>query len=395
MNQSITKKDLLSISLAIFCMLFGAGNLIYPLAVGRSAGHLAAFGMIGFFITAILLPLAGLISMILFDGYYTTFFHRLGKTPGSLLIFISMLIIGPGVVIPRCITLSHTMVAPFIPIPLLQKITFFSSLIFSFLFLFITFIATYRKKKIVSILGDIIAPALLASVTLIIGKGLITAKTTTTTTLSPLAIFKNGFMMGYQTLDLLGTIFFASIIITILKQITPKKEDLNILALNGLKAGLIGLSLLGFIYIGMSILGAFHSHGFGNVDPGELFRLISFSMLQANGAAIISITILLACISTVMGLSAVVAEYTKSIIFNNKLTYVQSLLLVLLSSIPLSIFGLKYVLAIAGGPIVYVVYPVLITLTMCNIAYKTCGFIYVKAPVAIVFLIALTSYIFT
>ena len=64
MNQSITKKNLFSLSLAIFCMLFGAGNLIYPLAVGRSAGSLATFGMIGFFITAIFLPLAGLIGMV-------------------------------------------------------------------------------------------------------------------------------------------------------------------------------------------------------------------------------------------------------------------------------------------------------------------------------------------
>src|SRR5580692_3107817 len=111
MNHSISKKDLLSISLAIFCMLFGAGNLIYPLSVGRLAGSLAVFGIIGFFITAILLPLAGLVSMILFDGNYKAFFYRLGKAPGAFLIFVSMLIIGPIIVIPRCITLSHTMTA--------------------------------------------------------------------------------------------------------------------------------------------------------------------------------------------------------------------------------------------------------------------------------------------
>jgi LIVCS family branched-chain amino acid:cation transporter len=233
----------------------------------------------------------------------------------------------------------------------------------------------------------------LASATLIIGKGIITAKTTTISTLSPLSLFKSGFMMGYQTLDLLGTIFFASVIITILKQTTSKKEDLNALALNGLKAGLIGLSLLGCVYIGMSMLGAFHSHEFGDVDPGELFRLISFSLLQANGAAIISVTVLLACLSTVIGLSPVVAEYTKSFIFSNKINYVQALLLVLLSSIPLSTFGLKYVLTVAGGPIVYIIYPVLIALTICNIAYKTCGFNYVKLPVAITTFIALITYI--
>jgi LIVCS family branched-chain amino acid:cation transporter len=395
MNQSISKKDLLSLSLAIFCLLFGAGNLIYPLSVGRSAGGLTVFGMVGFFITAIFLPLAGLIGMILFDGNYKAFFFRLGKIPGSILIFISMLIIGPAVVIPRCITLSYTMIAPFLPFSFLQHITLTSSTIFCAIFLVITFFATYKKNRIVTILGDVIAPALLASAILIIGKGIMIAKTTTTPSFSPFILFKNGFMMGYQTLDLLGTMFFASVIITILKQTSTTKENLNALALNGLKAGLVGLSLLGCVYIGMSYLGAFHSHEFTNADPGELFRLISFLILQANGAAIIGITVFLACLSTVIGLSPVVAEYVKSVLFNNSINYIQSLILVLLASIPLSVFGLSYVLAIAGGPIVYIVYPVLITLTLCNIAYKINNFSYVKIPVAIIFFLSLTSYILT
>jgi LIVCS family branched-chain amino acid:cation transporter len=392
MNQSIAHKDLLSISLAIFCMLFGAGNLIYPLTVGKIAGNLSSFGLIGFFITAIFLPLAGLVSMILFDGNYKSFFHRLGKPIGEVIIFICMLIIGPIIVIPRCITLSHTMITPFIPMKFLQEINPLSSLVFCILFLSITFLATYRRSRIVAILGNVIAPILLASITLIIGKGLATAETSITTTTTPLTIFKTGFMMGYQTLDLLGTLFFASIIISILKKTTHKKDNLHALALYGFKAGLIGLSLLGCVYIGMSMLGAFHSHSFMSVDSGELFRLISFSILGTYGAAIISISVLLACISTVIGLGAVVAEYLKVTIFHNAITYVQALLITFLSCIPLSIFGLKYVLAITGGPIVYIGYPLLITLTFCNIAYKLWGFEPVKAPTLITLCIALMSY---
>jgi len=394
MNQSIAKKDLLSISLAIFCLLFGAGNLIYPLAVGRSAGSLAPFGMFGFFITAILLPLTGLIGMILFDGNYRTFFNRLGKIPGSLLIFISMLIIGPIVVIPRCITLSYTMIAPFLPCAFLRQITPLSSFLFSCLFLSLAFVSTYRRGRIVTILGNVIAPALLASAILIIGKGIISAKTAIVSSLSPVELFKNGFMMGYQTLDLLGTIFFASIIISILKKSTVQKDDINVLALNGLKAGLIGLSLLGCVYIGMSMLGIFHSHGFTHADPGELFRLISFALLQAHGAAIIGITVFLACLSTVIGLGPVVAEYLRVSLFKNAIPYTYALIIVFLFSIPLSTFGLHYVLAIAGGPIVYIIYPILIALTLCNITYKMYGFSYVKIPVMITTVVATVSYLF-
>lgn len=393
MNQSVAKKDLLSLSLAIFCMLFGAGNLIYPLTVGKIAGNLSVFGIIGFFITAILLPLTGLVGMILFDGNYKAFFFRMGDKVGSFIIFICMLIIGPGIVIPRCITLSHTMIAPFIPLSFLQQINPFSSLIFCILFLLIAFFGSYRQSKIVSILGNIIAPILLGSIGTIIAKGMITAQATIIPTTTPMNIFKIGFMMGYQTLDLLGTLFFASIIITILKKTSHKKDDIKALALYGLQAGLIGLSLLGCIYVGMSILGAFHSHTFTQIDSGELFRSISFLLLGSYGTAVISITVLLACISTVIGLGAVVANYLKNDIFHNSINYIQALLITLIASIPLSIFGLKYVLIIAGGPIVFIGYPILIAITACNIAYKLYGFTYIKFPVSLVLIIALLSYL--
>src|SRR5947207_444337 len=103
MNATSTKYSLTSISLAIFSMLFGAGNLIYPLAVGRDAGSLLFFGIAGFFMTTIFLPLAGLTSMILFDGNYKMFFGRLGHKTGEAIIFICMMIIGPVIVIPRVI----------------------------------------------------------------------------------------------------------------------------------------------------------------------------------------------------------------------------------------------------------------------------------------------------
>jgi LIVCS family branched-chain amino acid:cation transporter len=393
MNQSLSKKDLLSLSLAIFCLLFGAGNLIYPLALGRSAGASAPFGIIGFFITAILLPLAGLVGMILFDGSYTAFFARLGRIPGLLFIFASMLIIGPIVVIPRCVTLSHTMMAPFLPFDFLQVITPLSSLVFCIIFLGASFLASCRKGKIVTILGNVIAPLLLSAITVIIGKGLCSTNTIIETQSNPLYIFSTGFMMGYQTLDLLGTLFFSSVIIKMMKKIMPTQENLNHLTVNGLKAGLTGLSLLGCIYIGMAALGAFHSHAFINADAGELLSLISFALLGKYGAAIISFTVSLACLSTVIGLGSVVAEYVKVTLLNNTITYVQALLITYLSCIPLSIFGLKYVLAITGGPIVYIGYPLLITTTLCNIAYKIYGFPFIKIPVCLTFAAALASYL--
>ncbi len=387
------KTQIVSIAFAIFSMFFGAGNLIYPLVVGRDSGPLTAYGMIGFAITAVLLPLTGLVSMTLFDGDYETFFKRLGKAPGNFLIFTSMLIIGPLIAIPRIVTLSHTMVAPFIPITFLQNINTHSSFVFGLIFLGITFLATFRENKIVDVLGKYIGPLLLLSLTIIIGKGILTATTTTTSIDSAFNLFKLNFIRGYETLDLLGGMFFASIVITILKKTFGKECTTQELAVICFKSGMIGVLLLGIVYTGMSILGAYHGHGFAHVHAGELFRILSFNILGSRGAIIIGTAVLMACLSTSIALSAVVAEYVEHTILQNKFSYVTTLIITLLACMPLSTFGLGTVLALTGGPIVYIGYPVLIALTFCNIAYKLFDFKPVKLPVLATFILALISYV--
>ena len=160
----------------------------------------------------------------------------------------------------------------------------------------------------------------------------------------------------------------------------------------GLKAGTLGVSLLAIVYIGMSMLSMYHGHG---MQPtGELFRLLAFNVLGSHGAFVIGTAVLMACLSTSIALSAVVAEYFQLTIFNKKVGYVLSLIILLLLCIPLSTFGLDYVLKLTAGPITYVGYPVIIALTFCNLAHKLFKFDAVKLPVAATFVIALVSYIY-
>src|SRR3990167_8652962 len=93
--------QIISICLAKFSMLFGAGNLMFPIQVGMISGSQNFWGMIGFVLTAVLLPVLGLVAMILFDGDYRKFFARLGSGVGRAIVIICMLIIGPGIAIPR------------------------------------------------------------------------------------------------------------------------------------------------------------------------------------------------------------------------------------------------------------------------------------------------------
>jgi len=385
-----------SVGLAIFSMLFGAGNLLYPLKVGMISGDKWLVGFVGFLLTAVCLPVIGLIAMILFDGNYDDFFGRLGKIPGKIAVFLCMLIIGPGLAMPRIITLSHTMMAPFLPIPILQTITPMASFIFSVIFLTLTFLGAFQKSKVVSFLGRYISPILLISLVIIIVKGILMAQAPCISTSSALTIFKDNFKTGYETLDLFGTIFFASIVLSAISRgiCNAEEKTCKEKAVIGLKAGLLGASLLGIVYMGIAFLGAFHSGGIICANPGELFREVAINILTHYGAVIVSVAVFMACYSTAVALSAVVGTYLQKEAFKNKIDFVPALIIVLLACIPLSTAGLSSVLSLTAGPLTYIGLPMLIVLTLCNLAYKLFNFKPVKIPVLITFVTLLALYIY-
>jgi len=382
-----------SVVIAIFSMYFGAGNLIYPLIVGRDSGVLLPIGFIGFLISGVLIPLAGLVAMVLFDGDYVSFFQRLGKNVGNLLIFFCILILGPVIVMPRIITLSHIMIAPMFGGSMFGSINYCSSLCFAILFLTITFFATYKESKIVDILGIVVGPLLLITLIIIIVKGIFTQSHDVITPLaSRVAVFLKSFLLGYGTLDLLASLFFSSAIGTLLQKSYPSistKERIWYVVV----CGSLGVLMLAIVYLGLSIIGMLHGAALRDAGGGDLFRDLALNVLGHGGSFVVGVSVCMACISTAIAIVVVVAEYIEQVIFAHKLSYFYCLLITLVSCIPLSIIGLDQVLSIAAGPILYVGYPVLIMLTFCNILYKTIQFRPVKLPVGCVFVISTILYV--
>ena len=378
------QSDLLSTGLAVFSMFFGAGNLIYPISVGMMGGDKNIWAISGFLVTAALLPVLGLYTMTLFDGNYMKFFGRVGKVPGFLLIFLCMLMLGPLIAMPRIVSISHTMLTPFLP-------NFITPLYFGIIFLFFTFLATYKENNIVDFLGKIVSPLLILSLVIILIKGLLFRQDAIAVDASGLALFWNNLKYGYNTMDLLGGIYFASIVITIIKQKAAQKSETKSnkqLAMFSLKAGVIGASLLAIVYVGMSYLAVFNGHNLGGVNPGELFRIISERVLGQNGALIISTAVLMACYSTIIALAAILAEFLQKQIFADAIGYVPSLIITLVATLIPAHFGLSSILAFSE-PLIYIFYPVFIAITLFNAAYKLFDFKPIKIPVLVVFLVSL------
>src|SRR5262245_5287910 len=84
-----------STGLAMFAMFFGAGNIVFPLALGQFTQDKNFYGILGLVVTAVLVPLLGLLSMLLYEGNYASFFQRIGKIPGFCLTLLILGLIGP------------------------------------------------------------------------------------------------------------------------------------------------------------------------------------------------------------------------------------------------------------------------------------------------------------
>src|SRR5665647_1655937 len=97
------KSPIIATGLAMFSMFFGAGNVVFPLALGQIAQDKNFFAILGMLVTAVGVPFAGLIAMTLFNGDYRKFFARMGAVPGFIVVAIIMGLIGPFGAIPRCI----------------------------------------------------------------------------------------------------------------------------------------------------------------------------------------------------------------------------------------------------------------------------------------------------
>lgn len=377
----------LATGLAMFSMFFGAGNVVFPLGLGQYAQNHNIYAILGLLITAVGVPFAGLISITLYNGDYKKFFERIGKVPGFIVAAIILGLIGPFGAIPRCIGLSYSTLKPYLP-------PSFSLLWFSILSCVVIFIFTIKRKNIVDLLGYILTPILLLSLIIIIVKGVISAPPLQPSSYSKLTVFLKGIMEGYQTMDLLAAFFFSSVVLDCLRKDIDTKDPSNYkkVILLSLRASVIGAILLSLIYVGFSFVAAFHSAALEGTPQGELPGIIATHVLGPYAAIVAQVAVVLACLTTVIALAAVFAEFLHQDIFQDRINYGWSLLITLAIALLVSTLNFTGIVRFLE-PILQVCYPALIMLCFVNILYKLYHFRWVKIPVFATFLFSLINYL--
>lgn len=385
--EQTKKPHIIATGLAMFSMFFGAGNVVFPLALGQLAQDKNIYAILGMLVTAVAVPFAGLIAMTLYDGDYRRFFERIGKIPGFTVAAIIMALIGPFGAIPRCIALSYSTAKMFIP--------FISLPVFSFFSCIIIWLFTFRRSTIVDVLGYYLTPLLLLSLLVIIFKGLFFSPEAPQSTEASLSMFLKGLNDGYQTMDLIGAFFFSSVIISSLKKgIDPdcQKQTKQLMLLT-LKASCIGAFLLAAIYVGFSYVAAYNSAVLKGVQADELIGIIANHILGPHLAIIACIAVALACLTTAIALSTVFAEFIHIDIARDKIGYNTSLLITLAVAFFVSTLNFTGI-ANFLTPILYLCYPALIVLSLLNIMYKLFRFEPIKLPVLFVFIATIIGFFY-
>lgn len=381
-------KIVLSTGMALFAMFFGAGNVLFPLHLGANAGHEIWATMWGFLVVGVGVPFLGLLATSLFNGSYHNFFQRLGKYAGFLVITFLMILIGPLVAMPRTEATTFNAILPFLPETLHDSTSF--SILFSIIYGAIVFVLAYKETKIVTILGLVLSPIKIVTFSCLILIGLFfTEPFFYNNTTTALQAFRNGVSHGYNTMDLLGAFFFCTVAFraihldTQIEEPDQNKKDLNATTTwLTLKACIIGALITAFVYVGFMWVAYTHAGALQGLREEQMISAVSYVVLGKFGGLFVCVAVSFACLATALALAEVSSDYLYREVFKKKVTKHLCLGLVILVTIVMSNIGFQGILKLSM-PILNVIYPALIVLSIMNILYKWKGIQCVKLPVAL------------
>lgn len=386
--MKLTKSKLLLVSFMLFSLFFGAGNLIFPPLLGQQASTAALPATIGFLITAVILPVLGVIVVSKFNGL-TTLGNNVGKTFSLVFTLLIYLSIGPGLGIPRAGSVPFEMaITPILPEG--SNLTLWM-IIYTTIFFAIVLWLCLTPGKLVKRIGSFLTPSLLGLILILFIVFLFKSDKATNV---PLDIYSNnaflqGFVDGYQTMDTIAALNFGLVIMLTLNKfgINTEKGIMKYTIISGIIAGII----LASVYIMLTIIGTYTSGLYpADANGALILRRIAGDMFGQAGSFLIAGIFTLACLTTCVGLVNSISEYFSTLF--KKVSYTKWVIIITILSYLICNLGLNAILSISI-PILNALYPVsivLIILGLCHKFIKNNRFIY-KLVVYSTFLISIIS----
>lgn len=312
--MKLNKKNMMVISFMLFSLFFGAGNLIFPPFLGQNAGEHTFTAMAGFLLTAVVLPVLGVIVVARFDGL-DKLSGKTGKRFAFIFTVLIYLSIGPGLGIPRAASVPFEIaVSPYLPNDANRVLWM---VLYSALFFLVTLWLCLNPGKLVQRIGRVLTPSLLILLVLLfisfVTKGNVNVAPTLDSYQS--SAFLKGFTEGYNTMDTIAALNFGLVISTTLVSfgLNEKKDRITHTVYAGIFAG----SILAIVYMMLSYMGMCSSGVYAVQENGTwTLRCIVQQVFGGRGAILLAAIFTLACLTTCVGLINSISQFF-SILFKN------------------------------------------------------------------------------
>ena len=348
--------------LMLFALFFGAGNLIFPPVLGASAGDRLPAVMAGFLITGVLLPLVAVIAVSTSGEGILGLARRVGGRFGALAPAAVYLSIGPLYAIPRVVTVAYELATR----PVLELLGaapgWWTLPVHAAGFLIVSVLIALRPSRLADRVGRWLTPALLVLIAVlcvatIAGDDVVERAASGPYAASP---FSTGLTQGYLTMDVLAATVFGIVVIQTLRSRGIGSTGRVVRATAA--AGGIAATLLAAVYIGLAMIGARTG---GAADDGTaLLRSAASSALGPAGVIVFAAIVILACLTTSVGLLSAWAGYAYATL--PRTTFSRHLVTGAGCALILSNLGLAVIIRIVA-PLTLLLYPITITLVAATI----------------------------
>ena len=312
--MKLYKKNMVVISFMLFSLFFGAGNLIFPPFLGQNAGEHTFTAMAGFLLTAVVLPVLGVIVVARFDGL-DKLSGKAGKRFAFIFTVLIYLSVGPGLGIPRAASVPFEMaVSPYLPNDANRTLWM---VLYSALFFLVALWLCLNPGKLVQRIGRVLTPSLLILLVLLfisfVTKGNVNVAPALDSYQS--SAFLKGFTEGYNTMDTIAALNFGLVISTTLVSfgLNERKDRITHTVYAGIFAG----SILAIVYMMLSYMGMCSSGVYAVQENGAwTLRCIVQQVFGDGGAILLAAIFTLACLTTCVGLINSISQFF-SILFKN------------------------------------------------------------------------------
>ncbi|MGI5976678.1 MAG: branched-chain amino acid transport system II carrier protein [Candidatus Limivicinus sp.] len=363
--MQLSKHNRLIMGLALFSMFFGAGNLIFPPYLAYQAGTATWPAMIGFCISAIGLPMLGVIAAVRAGGL-DVLTGRVGRVFSQIYIILSFLAIGPGLAVPRNFVTSFEMaVLPFVGED--ANIALYQS-IYSLVFCVVVILIALKPEKLSNWFGKIMTPTLLVISAVILGACIFGTKQVYGAVSphyqdSPAA---TGFLEGYQTMDAIASLNFGFLFALNLRArgVDGQKQ----LTKETVRAGWLAGFLLLLVYSALAHIGGI-AGGLvsGATNGARTLAGIVGVFFGPVGNVILAVAFVVACLNTSLSLLTSCSDYFHKIL--PKISYRAFLIFFAVVSMIIANAGLNKILEISV-PILGAIYPLCILLILLEFIHR-------------------------